>query len=67
MKICAGCGKAFQKGYFIKDDFSGDEGYLCESCFDTMCFNKIKDRLVGIMKIKKDTLTFEFSLTNKKT
>jgi len=65
-KICTGCGKKFEKGYYIIDEFSKGHGYLCPECFARMCFNHVSDRLVGIMKVSKDTLTFEFSLKESK-
>lgn len=65
-KQCIGCGVNLDKGYFIVDEFEGSSGHLCPECFDLMCFNRIRDRLEGVMTISMNTLKYEFRLGPRK-
>jgi len=61
-KNCVGCGKEIKKGYYIVDEFSGGEGWLCPDCFDYMCLNRVRDRVEGVLTISQSELRFEVRL-----
>ena len=66
-KTCVGCGREFEVGYYVLDEHAKSDGWLCDDCFEEMCFNKVARKLGVNLNIEMDRMVVRFYLNKDRS